>query len=76
MRPLARDGDLGAQRALASPLDLAGAGLHQDREVTGEQFRAVPAEPQQPVALGGDLLAVVKDVRNIPDGRAEVRGQP
>ncbi len=76
VRPLARGGDLGAQRALASSLDLAGAGLHQDREVAGEQFRAVPAEPQQPVAFGGDLLAVVEDVRNVPDGRGEVRGQP
>jgi hypothetical protein len=76
VRPLARGGDLGAQRALAAALDLGGTRLHQQGEVAGQQLRAVAAQPQQAVALGRDLLAVVEHVRDVPGGRGEVGGEP
>ena len=41
----------------------------------GQEFRAVAAQPQQPVALGRDLFAVVEDVGDVPAGRGQ-RGQP
>ena len=76
VRPLARHGNLGAQRALAPAFDLAGAGLHQHGEVPGQQFRAVAAQPQQPVTVGRDLLAVIEDVRDVPAGRGQAGGEP
>jgi hypothetical protein len=76
VRPPARDGNLGAQRALAPSLDLAGRRLHQDREVAGQQFRARTGQAQQAVAFGSDLLAVVEDVRDVPDRRGQRGGQP
>jgi hypothetical protein len=74
--PLARHRDLGAQRALAAALDLARARLHQHGEVAGQQVRAVAAQPQQPVAVGGDLLAVVEDVGDVPARLGQAAGQP
>jgi hypothetical protein len=76
VRALARHRDLGAQGALAAALDLAGTRLHQHGEVTGQQVRAVPAQPQQPVAVGRDLLAVVEDVGDVPVRLGQAGGQP
>jgi hypothetical protein len=76
VRPLARHRDLGPQRALAAALDLARARLHQHREVAGQQVRAVAAQPQQPVAVGRDLLAVVEDVGDVPARRGQAGRQP
>ena len=76
VRPLPGRGDLGPQRPLAAAFDLRGRRLHQDREVTGQKSGAVAAEPQQPVAVGGDLLAVVEHVGYVPGGRGDRGGQP
>jgi len=76
VRSLAGHGDLGPQRALAAALDLGRTRLHQHGEVAGQELRAVAAQPQQPVAVGRDLLAVVEDVRDVPAGRGEAGGQP
>ena len=76
MRPLPGGGHLGPQRALAAALDQARARLHQHGEVTGEQVRGGAAQPQQPVALGRDLLALVEDIGHVPARRGHVRGQP
>ena len=74
--PLARHRDLGAQRALAAAFDLARARLHQHGEVAGQQVRAVAAQPQQPVAVGRDLLAVVEDVGDVPARLGQPGRQP
>ncbi len=74
--PLAGGGHFGPQRALAAALDPARARLHQHGEVAGQQFRGAAAQPQQPVALGRDLLALVEDVGDVPARRGQVRGQP
>jgi|HubBroStandDraft_6_1064221.scaffolds.fasta_scaffold133415_2 hypothetical protein len=76
VRAPARRGDLGAQRALAAALDHAGGRLHQHGEVPGQQLRMLAAQPQQPVALGRDLLAVVEHVGDVAGGRGEPRGEP
>jgi len=76
VRPRARHGDLCAQRALAAALDLAAGRLHQHGEVAGEQVRAAAGQPQQPVAFGFDLLAVVEHVRDVPGRRVQRGGQP
>jgi hypothetical protein len=76
VRPPPGGGHLGAERALAPAFDLARARLHQHREVAGQQVGAGPAQPQQPVALGLDLLALVEDVGDVTARRGEVRGQP
>ena len=75
VRPLARHDDLGAQRALAAAFDLAGTGLHQHGEVAGQEFRAMAAQPQQPVAVSRDLLAVIEDVGDVPAGRGQAGGE-
>ena len=66
---------LSAQRALASALDNAARRLEQDREVRGQAGRAVPAEPQQAVALGLHLLAVVPDIGHVHDRRRHLGSQ-
>ena len=76
VRPLPGRGDLRPQRALAAAFDFRRTRLHQDREVTGQQLRAMAAQPQQPVTVGGDLLAVVEDVRYVPAGRGQARREP
>jgi hypothetical protein len=76
MRPLPGGGHLGPQRALASAFDKTRGRLHQHGEVPGEERRGGPAQPQQPVALGRDLLAFVEHVGHVPAGRGQVRGQP
>ena len=76
MRALPGRGHLGPERALASAFDLARARLHQHGEITGEQARGGAAQPQQPVALGRDLFALVEHVGHVPAGRGQVGGQP
>jgi hypothetical protein len=75
VRPLPGRGDLGPQRPLAAAFDLRRARLHQDREVAGQEFRAAPAQPQQPVTVSGDFLAVVEHVRDVAGRGGEPGGQ-
>jgi len=76
VRPLPGGGHLGPERALAAAFDLARTRLHQHRDVTGEQARGGAAQPEQPVAVGGDLFALVEHVGHVPAGCGQVRGQP
>ena len=76
MRPLADGGDVGPQRALAARLDQRGRRLEEHREVAGQQFRCTAAQPEQPVAFGRDLLAVVEHVGNIAGRRGDRGGEP
>ncbi len=76
VRPLADGGDVGPQRALAARLDQRGRGLEQHREVAGQQFRRTVAQPEQPVAFGCHLLAVVEHVGDVPGRRGDRGGEP
>jgi hypothetical protein len=76
VRPLPGRGDLRPQRALAAAFDFRRTRFHQHREVAGQQFRAAAAQPQQPVTVGGDLLAVVEHVRHVPGRRGQAGREP
>ena len=76
VRPPARHGHGGAQRALAAALDLPGRRLEQDREVPGERRRVDPCQPRQPAARGLDLFAVVEHVGHVVHGRRHRGGEP
>jgi hypothetical protein len=76
VRPLPGRGDLSPQRALAAAFDFRRTRLQQHREVAGQQFRAMAAQPQQPVPVGGDLLAVVEHVGHVPGGRGQAGREP
>jgi hypothetical protein len=76
VRALAAGGDLSPHGALASALDDRTGGLHQHRQVTAEHIGAVAGQPQQPVAFGLDLLAVVEDVGDVRARRGQPGGQP
>jgi hypothetical protein len=76
VRPLPGRSDLRPQRALAAALDFRRTRLHQHREVAGQQLRATAAQPQQPVTVGGDLLAVVEHVGHVPGGRGQAGREP
>ena len=76
MRSLPAGDDVRAQGALAAALDHGARRLEQHGEISGEQFRPCPAQPEQPVALSLDLLAVVEHVGHIAGRTGELRGQP
>ena len=76
VRPLPRQPDVDVQRALAAGLDHGVGGLHQDREVGGEQRGVALAELEQPVVVGLDLLAVVEHEGEVADRLGHRGGQP
>ena len=75
VRALPGDRDLRPQRALAAALDHPAGRLHQHGEVAGQLVRHRPAQPQQPVALGLDFLAVVEHVGHVT-GRSGDQWRP
>ncbi len=70
-RPVNRDRR--AERALAAALDHATARLEEHCERAIEQLGRVPRQQEQPVALGIDLLALVKHVGHVAVGRIQGR---
>ena len=76
VRPLARHGHVGPQRALAAALDAAVGRLQQDREVAGQEVGLGSAHNAEPVTGRLDLLAVVEHVGHVVHRLRHRRGQP
>src|SRR5262249_2176432 len=73
----ALDDDVGGEDALAARLDTGVGGLHQDRQVgLFEKSGPRGGDPGKTVPVPLDLLALVEDVTDVPDGRGDGGGEP
>ena len=70
-----RSRHLDARRAVAAALDLALRRLAEDREVAGEQVRAVASQAAEAVERAVDLLVVVEDPGQIDGRLGEIEGE-
>jgi hypothetical protein len=75
VRPRAGGAHPHAQRALAAGLDESPRRFAEDGDIGVEPVRHVALDDAESVVLGGDLLAVVEDQRQVVAGLHQRRGQ-